>query len=114
MRGFLSKLIAYLQQEALVQVVLAQFCPFGQLVQVACFAFAFLTGTLPFAITEVTVNAIASILNIIFFIFIFFKLNNIRLSDLGFRRLFNRLSVVSSQLYDKQIDHQIYKEELAS
>jgi len=56
-----------------VQVVLAHFCPLGQLVQVACFAFAFLSGALVFAITEVAANAIASILNIIFFIFFLFK-----------------------------------------
>ncbi|GAB2977676.1 hypothetical protein GCM10027049_11130 [Mucilaginibacter puniceus] len=84
-----------MQQSALVQVVFAHVCPLGQLVQVACFDFAFLTGAVTFAITEVAANAIASMLNIIFFIFDFFKkLNNIsierfRLSGdylTGFRR----------------------------
>jgi hypothetical protein len=61
-----------------VQVVLAHFCPLGQLVQVACFAFAFLTGTLPLAITVVAAKAIASMLNITFFILnIFILLNNL-------------------------------------
>ncbi len=68
-----TQLNAYLQQSALVQVVLAHFCPFGQLVQVACLALAFLTGTLVFAITEVAANMIATMLNIIFFIFCIFK-----------------------------------------
>lgn len=63
---------AYLQQSALVQVVLAHFCPLGQLVQVACFAFAFLTGTLPCAITVVAAKVIANMLNITFFIFLIF------------------------------------------
>jgi len=43
-----------------VQVVLAHFCPLWQLVQVACFAFAFLTVT--FAITVVAAKAIANML----------------------------------------------------
>lgn len=74
-RAFFMQLmvISYLQQSALVQVVFAHFCPLGQLVQVACLAFAFLTGALTFAITEVAANAIASMLNIIFFIFLSFK-----------------------------------------
>ncbi|WP_158827000.1 hypothetical protein [Mucilaginibacter lacusdianchii] len=61
-----------MQQSAFVQVVLAHFCPLGQLVQVACFAFATLTGALLLAITEVAAKAIASTLNITFFIFVFF------------------------------------------
>jgi len=52
-----------------VQVVFAHFCPLGQLVQVACLAFAFLTGAVPFAITDVAAKAIANMLNITFFIF---------------------------------------------
>jgi hypothetical protein len=71
-RGFPFRTV-YLQQSALVQVVLAHCCPLGQLVQVACLAFAFLTGTATLAITEVAANAIASMLNIIFFIFDLFK-----------------------------------------
>ncbi|RCH54375.1 hypothetical protein DJ568_13905 [Mucilaginibacter hurinus] len=72
-RGFSYAIECYLQQSAFVQVFLAHFCPLGQLLQVACFAFAFLTGTLVFAIREVAANAIASILNMIFFILSFFN-----------------------------------------
>jgi hypothetical protein len=57
-----------LQQSASVQVALVHFCPFWQLVQVACLAFDFLTGTVLAAITEVAAKAIASMLNITFFI----------------------------------------------
>jgi hypothetical protein len=61
-----------LQQSACVQVDLSHFWPLGQLVQVACFVFCFFTGTVPCAITEVAAKAIASMLNIIFFIFMLF------------------------------------------
>jgi hypothetical protein len=60
----------YLQQSACVHVDLSHFCPLGQLVQIACLVFTFLAGTWPFAITEVAAKAIASILNIIFFIYL--------------------------------------------
>jgi hypothetical protein len=98
-----------------VQVVLAHFCPLGQLVQVACFAFAFFTGVPTFAITEVAANAIASMLNIIFFIFCLFKkLNKIRFGVKVVQKLFNKLSAASSQLYGNQINYQFYKVELVS
>jgi hypothetical protein len=65
-----------LQQAGLVQVVFAHCCPLGQLVQVACLAFAFLTGVLLLAITDVTAKAIAREPKIIFFIFLMFLLVN--------------------------------------
>jgi hypothetical protein len=63
---------AYLQQSGVVHTVLSHFWPLLQLVQVACLVLAVLTGVLPFAITDAVAMLKASMLTMIFFIFLKF------------------------------------------
>jgi hypothetical protein len=66
--AFLNNAGFYLQQSAFKQLVLAHLSPLGQLVQVACFAFASLAGTWVFAMAMTPAKAIASTLKMSFFI----------------------------------------------
>jgi hypothetical protein len=65
-----------LQQLAgLLQVARVHFCPLGQCVQVACFAFAFFACAGTLAIKDAPANKIARTLKLIFFIC--FKILNV-------------------------------------